>query len=121
MCDFFATSESNVFRAVYPAGSKTAPATAINKIDVLLNPKVVATIGNAATESEDSKSAPMLTARRPKWSTIHPPIGETRIAGKAEIAATKPANAGESVRSRINHGIVIITIEFPSAEAKLET
>jgi hypothetical protein len=87
---------------------------------VLLNPKVAAMIGKAATESEESKSAPMLTARRPKWSTIQPPIGETRIAGKAETAATTPANAGESVRSRINQGIVITTIEFPSAEAKLE-
>jgi hypothetical protein len=47
-------------------------------------------------------------------------MGETRIAGRAETAATNPANAGESVLSRINQGIVIITTELPSAEAKLE-
>jgi hypothetical protein len=48
-------------------------------------------------------------------------MGDTIIAGSAETAATNPANAGESVLSRINQGIVIITIELPSAEAKLET
>jgi hypothetical protein len=36
------------------------------------------------------------------------------------MAATTPAKAGESVRSRINQGIVIITTELPSADAKLE-
>jgi hypothetical protein len=36
------------------------------------------------------------------------------------MAATKPAKAGESVRSRINHGIVIMTIELPSPDTKLE-
>jgi hypothetical protein len=36
------------------------------------------------------------------------------------MAATNPAKAGESVRSRINQGIVIITIELPSPDAKLE-
>jgi hypothetical protein len=53
-------------------------------------------------------------------STSQPPIGETRIPGNAEIAATNPANAGESVRSRINQGIVIITIELPNPEEKLD-
>jgi hypothetical protein len=95
--------------------------TAIIKMDVFVKPNVAATIGNAATESDESKSAPILTARRPKWSTIHPPMGDTMIAGSAETAATNPANAGESVLSRINQGIVIMTIELPSAEAKLET
>jgi hypothetical protein len=53
-------------------------------------------------------------------STIQPPIGETKIAGREEIATTNPAKAGESVRSRISQGIVIITMELPSPEAKLE-
>jgi hypothetical protein len=53
-------------------------------------------------------------------STIQPPIGETRIPGSADIAATSPAKAGEPVRSRINQGIVIMTIELPSPEAKFE-
>jgi hypothetical protein len=48
-------------------------------------------------------------------------MGDTIIAGRAETAATNPANAGESVLSRINQGIVIMTIELPSADAKLET
>jgi hypothetical protein len=55
------------------------------------------------------------------WSTIQPPIGETRIPGIADTAATKPAKAGESVRSRISQGIVIMSIELPSPDAKLET
>jgi hypothetical protein len=53
-------------------------------------------------------------------STIQPPIGETIIPGSADIAATSPAKAGEPVRSRINQGIVIMTIELPSPEAKFE-
>jgi hypothetical protein len=47
-------------------------------------------------------------------------MGETTIAGSAETAATNPAKAGESVLSRINQGIVIITIELPSPDAKFE-
>jgi hypothetical protein len=63
----------------------------------------------------------MLTERRPIWSTSQPPIGEINKPGSAEIAATNPANAGEPVSSRINHGIVIITIELPSPDVKFET
>jgi hypothetical protein len=40
--------------------------------------------------------------------------------GKAEIAATNPAKAGESVRSRINQGIVIINIELPKPDEKFD-
>ena len=58
---------------------------------------MAATMGNAATESDESMSAPILTARRPKWSTIHPPMGDTIIAGSAETAATNPANEGDLV------------------------
>jgi hypothetical protein len=54
------------------------------------------------------------------WSTIQPPMGETKMPGSAETAATNPAKAGESVLSRINQGIVIIRIELPSPEAKFE-
>ena len=63
--DAVATSGSIVFLAVYPAGSNTAPVTAIRSIERLDNPNVIATIGNAATESAESRSAPILTARRP--------------------------------------------------------
>jgi hypothetical protein len=63
----------------------------------------------------------MLTERRPKWSTSQPPIGEINNPGKAEIAATNPAKAGELVSSRINHGIVIMTIELPNPEEKLDS
>jgi hypothetical protein len=55
------------------------------------------------------------------WSTSHPPIGEINNPGSAEIAATNPAKAGEPVSSRINHGIVIMTIELPNAEEKFES
>jgi hypothetical protein len=37
------------------------------------------------------------------------------------MAATNPANAGELVSSRISHGIVIMAIELPKPDAKLET
>jgi hypothetical protein len=47
-------------------------------------------------------------------------MGEIINPGSAEIATTKPANAGESVRSKINHGMVIITIEFASPDVKFE-
>jgi hypothetical protein len=92
----------------------------MRRIDVLVSPNVTAAIGNAATEREESRSAQILTARLPRWSTSQPPMGETTIAGSAETAATNPAKAGESVLSRINHGIVIITIELPSPDAKFE-
>jgi hypothetical protein len=84
------------------------------------NPNVAATIGKVATEKAESMSAPILTARLPMWSTIQPPRGDTSIPGSEDIAATNPAKAGESVRSRINQGIVIITIELPSPDAKFE-
>jgi hypothetical protein len=90
------------------------------KIDELESPDVKATIGNATTATAESKSAPMLTVRRPIWSTSHPPIGEINNPGSAETAATNPANAGEPVSSRINHGIVIMTIELPRAEEKFD-
>jgi hypothetical protein len=91
------------------------------KIEVLESPEVKATIGNATTARAESKSAPMLTVRRPMWSTSHPPIGEINNPGSAEIAATNPAKAGEPVSSRINHGIVIMTIELPKTEEKFES
>jgi hypothetical protein len=91
------------------------------KIEVLESPEVKATIGNATTATAESKSAPMLTVRRPMWSTSHPPIGEINNPGSAEIAATNPANAGDPVSSRINHGIVIMTIELPKHEEKLDS
>jgi hypothetical protein len=93
----------------------------ITRIDKFESPKVSAAIGNAATDSEESRSAEILTLRLPMRSTIQPPMGETKIAGRDEIATTSPAKAGESVRSRISQGIVIITMELPSPEAKLET
>jgi hypothetical protein len=93
----------------------------MRRIERLDSPNVIAIIGKAATESAESRSALMLTALRPMRSTNQPPIGETRIPGNAEIAATKPAKAGESVRSRINQGMVIITIELPSPEEKLDS
>jgi hypothetical protein len=98
-----------------------APTTAIIKIVVLESPEVNATTGKATTAKAESKSAPMLTARRPIWSTSQPPIGEINNPGKADIAATNPAKAGEPVSSRINHGIVIITIEFPKPDEKFES
>jgi hypothetical protein len=55
------------------------------------------------------------------WSTSQPPIGEINKPGRAEIAATNPAKAGEPVSSRINHGIVIMTIELPNPEEKLDS
>jgi hypothetical protein len=55
------------------------------------------------------------------WSTSQPPIGEINNPGSAEIAATNPAKAGDPVSSRINHGIVIMTIELPRPEEKLES
>jgi hypothetical protein len=90
------------------------------KIVELVSPEVNATIGNATTATAESKSAPMLTVRRPMWSTSHPPIGEINNPGSAETAATNPAKAGEPVSSRINHGIVIMTIELPRPEEKLD-
>ncbi len=42
------------------------------------------------------------------------------MAGSVETAATSPANVGEPVRSRINHGTVITTMELPSADEKFE-
>jgi hypothetical protein len=47
-------------------------------------------------------------------------MGEIINPGIAEIAATSPANADEPVSSRISHGIVIMTIELPSPDAKFE-
>jgi hypothetical protein len=91
------------------------------KIEVLESPEVKATIGKATTATAESKSAPMLTVRRPMWSTSHPPIGEINNPGSAEIAATNPAKAGDPVSSRINHGIVIMTIELPRHEEKLDS
>jgi hypothetical protein len=91
------------------------------KISELDSPVVSATMGNAHTATADSRSAPMLTERRPKWSTSHPPIGEINKPGRAEIAATNPAKAGEPVSSRINQGMVIITIEFPRPEEKFDS
>jgi hypothetical protein len=87
----------------------------------LVSPVVNATIGNATTAAAESKSAPMLTERRPVWSTSHPPIGEINKPGRAEIAATSPAKAGEPVSSSINQGIVIMTIEFPKPEEKFDS
>jgi hypothetical protein len=55
------------------------------------------------------------------WSTSHPPIGEINNPGSAEIAATNPAKAGDPVSSRINHGIVIMAIELPKHEEKLDS
>jgi hypothetical protein len=55
------------------------------------------------------------------WSTSQPPIGEINKPGRAEIAATNPAKAGEPVSSRISHGIVIMTIELPRPEEKLDS
>jgi hypothetical protein len=40
--------------------------------------------------------------------------------GIADMATTNPAKAGESVRSKINQGMVITTIEFAKPEVKLE-
>jgi hypothetical protein len=91
------------------------------KIDVLESPEVKATIGNATTATAESKSAPMLTVRRPMWSTSQPPIGEINNPGSADIAATNPAKAGDPVSSRINHGIVIMAIELPKHEEKLDS
>jgi hypothetical protein len=48
-------------------------------------------------------------------------MGEISSPGKAEIAATNPANAGDPVSSRMSHGIVIMTIELPRPEEKLES
>jgi hypothetical protein len=48
-------------------------------------------------------------------------MGEMINPGMADIAATSPANAGEPVSSSISQGIVIMTIELPSPEAKFET
>ena len=61
-----------------------------------MSPDVKATIGNATTATAESKSAPMLTVRRPIWSTSHPPIGEINNPGSAETAATNPANGGRT-------------------------
>jgi hypothetical protein len=91
------------------------------KIVELVSPEVKATIGNATTATAESKSAPMLTVRRPIWSTSQPPIGEINKPGSAEIAATNPAKAGEPVSSRISHGIVIMTIELPRPEEKFDS
>jgi hypothetical protein len=55
------------------------------------------------------------------WSTSQPPIGEINKPGRAEIAATNPAKAGEPVSSRISHGIVIMTIVLPNPEEKLDS
>ena len=63
--DAFATSASMVFLAVYPAGSKVAPAMAIRRMIESERPTVSAAIGKAATESAERRSAPMLTVRRP--------------------------------------------------------
>jgi len=48
-------------------------------------------------------------------------MGEINRPGKADIAATNPAKAGEPVSSSISHGIVIMTIEFPRPEERLES
>jgi hypothetical protein len=47
-------------------------------------------------------------------------MGEMINPGMADIAATSPANAGDPVSSSISHGIVIMTIELPSPEAKFD-
>jgi hypothetical protein len=47
-------------------------------------------------------------------------MGEIIKPGMADIAATSPANAGEPVSSSISQGIVIMTIELPSPEAKFD-
>jgi phosphoribosylcarboxyaminoimidazole (NCAIR) mutase len=46
-----------------------------------------------------------------------PTIGETKIPGMLESAASRPALAAEPVRSRTSHGIVIITtpLDIPDA------
>jgi hypothetical protein len=54
------------------------------------------------------------------WSASHPPIGDTKMAGSVENAATSPANAGDPVRSRISQGIVIARMELPSPDEKFE-
>ena len=98
-----------------------APITATIKIIELERSAVKATTGKATTAAAESKSAQILTERRPRWSTSHPPIGEINKPGRADIAATNPANAGEPVSSRINHGIVIMTIELPKPEEKFDS
>jgi hypothetical protein len=43
------------------------------------------------------------------------------MAGRADTAATSPANVGEPVRSRTSQGTVMTTMELPSADEKFET
>ena len=80
-----------------------------------------ATMGMAATDSADRMSDPTLTNRRPRWSTSHPATGAITRAGRALRAATRPAAAGESVRTSTSQGNAIITIELPTPEVKLAT
>jgi hypothetical protein len=53
-----------VFLAVYPAGSNVAPAMAMRRMSESERLTVSAAIGKAATESAESRSAPMLIVRR---------------------------------------------------------
>jgi len=61
----------------------------------------------------------MAKAKKTKEEKLEP-IGEIKIPGNADIAATNPAKAGESVLSRINQGIVIINIELPKPDEKFD-
>jgi phosphoribosylcarboxyaminoimidazole (NCAIR) mutase len=60
-------------------------------------------------------------ARRPKRSINPPTIGDTKIPGILESAASKPALAADPVRSRTSHGMVIITTPLDIPDAALVT
>ncbi len=55
-------------------------------------------------------------ARRPKRSTNPPTIGDTKIPGMLESAASKPALAADPVMSKTSHGTAIITMPFEIPE-----
>jgi phosphoribosylcarboxyaminoimidazole (NCAIR) mutase len=55
-------------------------------------------------------------ARRPKRSINPPTIGETKIPGILESAASKPALAADPVSSRTSQGTAIITTPFEIPE-----
>ena len=60
-------------------------------------------------------------ARRPNRSMSPPTIGDTKIPGMLESAASKPAFPADPVRSRTSHGMVIITTPFDIPDAAFVT
>ena len=112
-----ATSGIIDFRAVYPAGSITAPKTASARIRLKVKSVKRANTGKATTEIAEAKSVIILSWRLPNRSTAYPTSGVTKSAGRAESAATIPAAEARPVLFNTSQGIVTMTIPLPTDEA----